>query len=300
VSDTSQLNGDQDQLGPFVDAHHHLWDLERFDYDWLAGDGWPAKTAALGDYADIRRSYTVEHLLADFSANGVAKSVHLQADMTGEDPVTETRWLQEAADATGFPQAIVAYADPADSDFGHVLDRHQQSANMRGVRIVPDAAQLQDSAFCAGLKELGRRGLVFDLAVFCDDMALAADVVRRCPDTLFLLEHTGLPQDRSLEYFRRWRRGMQRLALEENVQAKISGLGTVDHHWTVSSLEPWISETIELFGPARCMFGTNWPVDRLYSSYANLLEAYRQIIGGLPLDDQQAVWRRTAERAYRI
>src|SRR5262249_52941389 len=96
---------------PIADTHHHLWDLRRFRYDWLTGDGDPAAESFIGPYGSIREDYLIDDLLADFRGAGVVKSVHVQADISEPDPVVETAWLQSIADSHGFPHAIVAYAD---------------------------------------------------------------------------------------------------------------------------------------------------------------------------------------------
>jgi predicted TIM-barrel fold metal-dependent hydrolase len=297
---------DRDPLPPvpdaFVDAHHHLWDLDSYEYDWLMGDGWPDKTESLGDYAAIRRTYLVADLLRDFADCRVIKSVHLQADLTGPDPdpVIETRWLQRQADATGYPHAIVAWADLRSPDIAADLERHLESANMRGVRMLVDGDGLSDAAVDRGCRALADRGLSYDLAVTWELMSDARRFAARHGDLSIILEHTGLPMSRSAEYFRSWRWGMRELAAAPNVTVKISGLGTVDHAWTVDTLRPWVLETIEIFGPQRTMFGTNWPVDGLYSTYRELVEAYVELMAGFTSSEQDAMSARNAERIYRI
>ena len=93
---------------------------------------------------------------------------------------------------------------------------------------------------------------------------------------------------------------MRTLAEAENVQCKISGLGMIDNEWTVDSLRPWVLHYIEAFGVDRCYFGTNWPVDRMYSDYRSVIDAYAQIIGDLSGDEQVALFSGNAERIYRI
>jgi predicted TIM-barrel fold metal-dependent hydrolase len=286
----------------FVDAHHHLWDLEAYQYDWLMRGGWPDKTESLGDYAAIRRSYLVADLLRDFAGCRVTKSVHLQADLTGPDPdpVIETRWLQRQADASGYPHAIVAWADLRSPDVAADLERHLESANMRGVRMLVDRDGLLDAAVDRGCRALADRGLSYDLAVTWELMTDARRFAARHADLSIILEHTGLPMSRSAEYFQSWRGGMRHLAAASNVTVKVSGLGTVDHSWSVDSLRPWVLETIEIFGPERTMFGTNWPVDGLYSTYGELVGTYAEIISAFSASEREEMFARNAERVYRI
>jgi predicted TIM-barrel fold metal-dependent hydrolase len=90
------------------------------------------------------------------------------------------------------------------------------------------------------------------------------------------------------------------LAKADNVVMKISGLGMMDPRWTVESLRPWVLGSIEVFGPDRVVFGTNWPVDRMFSSYPDLINAYAEIISGFTGDEQVAMFSGNAENLFRI
>jgi predicted TIM-barrel fold metal-dependent hydrolase len=285
---------------PFVDAHHHLWDLERHEYDWLREPGWPEETEVLGDYAAIRRTYLATDLLRDAAGSGLVKSVHVQADWSGRDPVDETRWLQGVADATGVPTAIVAHADLASPAIESVLARHLASPNVRGIRSTPSETQPDEPAFRRGIAALGRARLSYDLRATPMNAVAAARLAASFPDITFIVGHAGEPLGRAPGDHASWRSGMQRLAEPPNVMVKISGLGMRDHSWTVDSIRPWVLGTIEVFGVHRCMFGTNWPVDSLYSSYTDLVSAYRAIVASLSAGEQAALLAGNAERIYRI
>lgn len=288
-----------DQLA-FIDTHHHLWELDRFHYDWLAGEGWPQQTAFLGDYSAIRRDYTIDDLLADFAGSNVVKSVHVEAAYAGPDPVEETRWLQGVADEHGFPHGIVVFCDLEAEGAEAELERHLESANVRGVRLRAHPADTSTQAFRAGFAALGKHDLSYELNGSPGQLLSGRDLALEHPDVQVILGHTGLPLERTEEYFRTWESEMRALAEAPNVAVKISGLGMVDHDWTVDSIRPWVLSTIEAFGVDRCMFGTNWPVDALYSTYAELIDAYRTIIDGFSRDEQERLFARNAERYYRI
>ncbi len=125
-------------------------------------------------------------------------------------------------------------------------------------------------------------------------------MAERFPDLPIVLGHAGLPRERSDEYFAAWQDAIAGLAKAPNVVAKISGLGIADHHWTTDSIRPWVMAVIEAFGVERCMFATNWPVDKLFSSYQVLVDAYRSIISGFSASEQNALMWRNAERYYRV
>jgi predicted TIM-barrel fold metal-dependent hydrolase len=284
----------------FVDAHHHLWDLEHHRYDWLTGDGWPEETEVIGEYAAIRRTYLAGDLLRDAADCGLTKTVHVQADLSEDDPAIETRWLEQVASATGIPTAIVAYVDVADRHVDEVLARHLEHPRVRGVRSTPGDVRPWDAAFRRGVAAVGRAGLTYDLRATPDNAAECAALADALPAVTFIVGHTGEPLSRTEEHRLAWRAGMRLLAERPNVAVKISGLGMRDHAWTVDSIRPWVLDTIDIFGPQRCLFGTNWPVDALYSSYRALVEAYRTIIEPFSAQERRAMSSANAERLYRI
>lgn len=300
MADHDPMPQDADFRVPMVDTHQHLWDLARYRYDWLMGDGRADVTAFLGDYAEIRVDYGIEELVADYASADIVKSVHVQADISELDPVVETAWLQSIADVHGFPHAIVAYADLRKPDVEAELDRHLLHANMRGIRVPDEVGLPADAPFRRGVTALARRGLSFQIDVSPGHVADLAALARSQPNLQVFLGHTGVPERRDQAYFVEWSRGLRTLAAIPNVAIKISGLGMGDHRWTTDSIRPWVIEAVETFGIDRCVFGTNWPVDRLYSDLPTLTEAYRGILSGFSLAEQESLLFRNAERLYAI
>ena len=285
---------------PFVDTHVHYWDLKdpKLRYAWLDRD-WVHPV--LGDIDGLKvLKYLAEHYLAETRFQNVSKCIHVQAAIGIADPVDETRWLQEQADRTGFPNGIVAHCDLARPDAAETLERHMEYANMRGVRDFGQGDYLVDPAWQEGYGLLARHGLVFCLDVLPENLGSARALAERYQDVVLCIDHAGFPRSRTDEYFAMWKRGMQDAAGAPNVVCKISGLGMCDNAWTVDSLRPWILGCIEAFGAERSFFGTNWPVDRLYSSYGDVLNAYEQIIADFSGAEQEALFSRNAERIFRI
>lgn len=284
----------------FVDTHVHFWNLKHPDlyYSWLQPD-W--EHPLLGDIDQLKHlRYEAEGYEAETRFAGTTKCVHVQAALGIEDPINETAWLQEMADRTGWPQAIVAHADLADAGVERVLERHCEHANMRGIRDFGTGDYLVDPDWHRGYALLAKYDLVCSLDCFWENMGKARDLARSAPDVVLVLDHTGFPLERSDEYFENWKRGMATLAEADSAVCKMSGLGMRDPRWTVESIRPWVLHAIETFGVERCFFGTNWPVDRLFSSYDAVVAAYREIVRDFSDAEQGALFARNAERVYRI
>ena len=285
----------------FVDTHVHFWDLGRPDlhYSWLRPG---ALHPVLGDIEEIKFPlFDADRFKRETSDANVAKVVHVQAALGIDDPVAETRWLQGQADATGLPHAIIAHADLKDPDLGRHLERHAEASPLvRGIRDFSEGDYLADPAFERGFGELGGLGLMCELECRWEDMGKARDLAVRNPDTVLLLDHAGFPLERTPEYFGNWRRGMRALAEADNTICKISGLGMGDNDWTVDSIRPWFECCVETFGLERCVLGTNWPVDRMYSDYGTVLDAYAQIVADWRRHEQVALFSGNAEKLFRI
>lgn len=285
---------------PFVDTHVHFWDLKHPDlrYVWLAPD---FVHPQIGDIDAIKfELYDAERFVEESRPANTVKAVHVQAAIGSDDPVKETEWLQQAADRTGFPHGIVAYTNLKDPRAEEELERHARFANLRGIRDFSEGDYLVDPDFARGYALLERFDLVCDLDCLWEDMPKARDLARRFPATTMVLDHAGFPQERSDEYFRAWRGGLAALAEAENAVVKISGLGMKDPQWTVDSIRPWLLACVEAFGVERSFLGTNWPVDRLYSDYGTLVDAYAELVADFSRDEQEALFFRNAERIYRI
>jgi predicted TIM-barrel fold metal-dependent hydrolase len=289
-------------IGPeqLIDSHHHLWDLQRHVYRWLEGGGDSATTAWIGDYSSIRQPYLIDDYLSEASRCGVRKSVHVEALWGGADSVEETRWLQTISDQYGLPQAIVVAVDLCAPDAEDQLDRHVASPNVRGVRMAQmgDLATRED--FRRGFAALAERGLSYDINIKLEHATHALGLADAFPGTTLLVDNMANPTTLDGEYLARWKTAMRMLAQAPNVVMKISGLGMADHSWTVEKIRPWVLAAFEIFSPGRCMFGSNWPVDRLYGSYESLVDTLRSITAELSVDERQAFFSGTAERCYRI
>ncbi len=287
-----------------IDAHHHLWDLAAVHYPWLMARG---VVRFFGDPTPIQRDYPIDQYRAEASAEGVQASVHVQVGAA--DGLAEARWVQAVAEANpDWPLAQVVFCDLTAADLTARLDAFQELPTVRGVRQIvgrapgEDAATgtnalLDDPRFLAGLQAVGARGLSFDLQLIPELMQKTAQVLERAPQTRVALCHAGSPHDRSAAGLAEWARALERLSALPQVSCKLSGLGMFDHRWTRDSIRPIVETCLDQFGPARAMFGSNFPVDALYSDYRTLVEAYRALV---PEEMQPQVFGATASRFYRL
>jgi predicted TIM-barrel fold metal-dependent hydrolase len=294
----------------FVDAHQHFQDIKRHYYPWLCDKDAPEKLE--GDLTPIRRNYLPADYLSDMTPVRLIKSVHVQNGWNPVDPVGETRWLQGLADRGGFPHAIVAFADLAAPDVAGTIEAHLAFPNMRGIRqilnwhedprfrVASQSGLMNDSAWRRGFGLLSRYGLSFDLQIYWPQMAVALQLAKDYPDTPILLNHFGMPIDRTPEGVAAWAHALALLAQAPNVMVKLSGLGLGHPNWTIEDTAPLLLRAIDIFGVERAMFATNLPVDRLFSEPARILLAFDSALKGFNPAERAALLRVNAEQAYRI
>ncbi|MGH6989744.1 MAG: amidohydrolase family protein [Stellaceae bacterium] len=290
-----------------IDGHHHIW--RRADLPWLEG---PMVPRIFGPYEAIRRDYPIAEFRADLAGSGVVASVYVQTNWPAARALDEVAWVQSVSDATGWPQAIVGYADLAAPDIAALLDAEQRHPALRGIRqqlhwhaeeqyrlaARPDLAA--DPQWRRGFAELAPRGLLFELQLFAPQMPAGAALARAFPETIIVLEHAGMPADTSPAGQAAWRAGMRLLADCANVHVKLSGLGTFTHRAALDEMKPIIRTTVDLFGADRCLWGSNFPVEKLWTSYADLIATFRAAIADFSLSDQRRILGETAARLYRL
>lgn len=265
-----------------------------------------------GPYEAIRRDYPIEEFLGEIDGHGVAASVYVQANWPRDKAVEEAAWVSDIAAVAGWPQAIVGYCDLIADDAPAVLRTLAAFPLVRGIRMqvhwhenelyrfesVPD--RVRDPVFRRHLALLQDYGWSFDLQVFAGQMADAAQLAADLPGITFVLQHCGMLEDTGADNRALWREGMQRLAEQDNVACKLSGLGTFIHRNDAAHIADVVGESVEIFGPERCLFGSNFPIEKLWCSYGELIDAYRQVLAAWPEAEQRLMLHDTAARVYRL
>lgn len=297
-----------------IDSHHHFWALNgSVHYPWLEDE--VDDHFFLGDYAPIRQPFLPADLRAQIpSGYRLAGTVHCEAEAARHEPEVETRWLTQLAEQQGLPLALVGWAAFADPACETQLDRQMNSPLFRGVRAKPVTAarpdqydstlgapgSLQDADWTRGLRLLEERELSWDLRVPAWHLTDAAKALEDTPNLRVILNHTGLPWDRSEQGLTRWREGMRALAANPNVAVKLSELGSPMVAWDERQNITLLAETIDIFGAERCLFASNFPVTGLNVSYATWLAMVEQAIADAAPGARQAVLHDSAVYWYRL
>ncbi|MGL4323063.1 MAG: amidohydrolase family protein [Beijerinckiaceae bacterium] len=290
-----------------VDAHHHLWDPVRNYHPWLRDE--PMIPFRYGDYSAIRRPYLTADYRSDAAPWVIDASVYVETEWDPADADGEMRFVSDLRRATGLPTVAVAQAWLDQPDCASVLEQHAARGFVRSVRHKPRAnphpqqgspGGLTDTAFRDGVRTLQPLGLRFDLQTPWWHLGEARQLADDFPSTQIILNHAGLPADRSPEGIAGWHEAMQILAGAPNVAVKISGLGQKGLPWTAAANRAIVLAVIDLFGVERCMFASNFPVDSLCASFATIFGGFESIVGDFGEAEKDALFAANARRIYAI
>lgn len=261
-----------------------------------------------GDPAPIQQNYLVNDFINESPTYKPVKSVHIQVGVDEADIYKESAWVEQQ---TPLPNAVVAYCDLSAKNAQQQIEKQQAFHKVRGIRQIvgrhidedkkhDSNALLSNSHWLKGLKHLADKGLSFDLQMIppqIDEVYLALSKVEQLNVALC---HCGSPWDQSPEGIKQWRKGLEKLAQLPNFYCKISGLGMFNHQWQEADLLPIIHACIDIFGPERIMFGSNFPVDKLYRSYDSYWRCYEHSISGFSSDEQNKMLHDNAKTFYQI
>lgn len=295
---------------PIVDAHQHFWDLGRNYHPWLSDA--PPIPFRYCDYGALRRDYLPADYRRDTARHRIVGTVHIEAEFDPAHPVAETDWLADLSAREGLPTVCVAQARLDRGDATEVLAAQAARPMVRGIRHKPHAAATPRQAergrpgsmdcpgWRAGYALLERHGLSFDLQTPWWHLDAAADLAGDFPRTPIIVNHTGLPADRSAEGLAAWRAALERVAAVPNVALKVSGLGRPGQDWTYEANGPVIRDAIAIFGPDRCLFASNFPVDGLVGSYDAIVDGFLRAIDGRTEPERRMLLHDNARRIYRM
>ncbi len=277
-----------------IDAHHHFWNPDTFHYPWMEGDA----------LDPVRRPFSPTDLAPELQANAIDGTVVVQ---TVSD-VAETRQFLQTATETDWVRGVVGWVDLTDPAVGDTLDRLMETypGLLVGIRHQvhdeTDPDWLGRSDVLRGLTALAARGLTYDLLVRTRELPSAIATVRRLPELEFVLDHIAKPPI-ALGWDASWASGVSDLAANANVHVKLSGMVTEAgwDDWTASTLAPYITQILDVFGPNRAMFGSDWPVCLLAADdYEAVVSALDTNLIGLSDRERDAVFGLNAARFYKL
>lgn len=296
--------------GPIIDAHHHLWDVSLGRHPWLTDSA--ANIAALGDIGYMRRNYLADDYWRDAANQNVVATVCIEALWDrARDPVEETAWFEAADKPRNIAARYVSYVKLDAADAERVLERQVAFERVAGLRETvrwhPDPAKrwtdkalLHDPAWRRGVGLLKRHGLVLELLMnpyqAGDVAALAADF----PDQVFVVDHCASPVDRDADGLARWKAGLIAMARAPNVAIKLSNYGAYDPDRSIGNLRATVMPCIEAFGPARTMFGSDYPVARRSMGFDQVCDTLKDLLADFSDDEQRAIFHDTAQGYYRM
>ena len=244
--------------------------------------------------------------------HGVVKSVYVQVNVAPKDALWEARWALDEGSKAGLCNAVIAWADFSDQGIYYSLEAYKEMASVRGIRqqlhwhenplyrFAPRPDLMADADWRRGFAHLGNFDMHFELQVFPGQYSHALDLVDAFPNQRFVLLHGGMPDDTSAEGLRNWQAGIAEFAKRDNVYTKVSGFGTFTRSCAVELKRPLIERTVDTFGPDRCMFGSNFPIEKLWTDYGHLLSTVTACLDGYTPEERQAVMHDTAASVYRI
>jgi L-fuconolactonase len=272
-----------------IDSHHHLWQYNDRDYVWMTDE-----------MEILRRDYLPSDLQTNLERSGIDGSVVVQARQS----LDETRWLLSLAADNPRIRGVVGWVPLVEDNVEHALEEFAGDRNLKAVRHVvhdePDDAYILRDDFNRGIATLSRFGLVYDVLIFASHLDNTLRFVDRHAGQPFVVDHIAKPTITEKQFDQGWADRIRELARRENVTCKVSGVVTEvrDPQWSIDLIRPYWETVLDAFGPARLMFGTDWPVCLLRLSYEQWVSTVSDLIHDLSADEQDSIMGGTAVRVY--
>ena len=276
---------------PVIDSHQHFWHLGLFDTRWLERL----------EHRPICRDFLPGDLAPLLQAAGVERSVFVQT----QHNVEENRWILTLAEQHPFIAGVVGWIDLASPDCERQLEEFAAHPKFVGVRHVvqdePDDDFIIRPEFLRGLAVLERLDVPYDLLFYVRHLRHAATLAARLPDLRLVINHLAKPQIKAGE-IDAWRSDLAAAARHPNVWCKLSGMVTEAdwQAWRPADLKPYVQAALELFGPQRLMYGSDWPVSVLAGTYQQVFDALGEALGPISADERAQIFGGTAAEFYRL
>ncbi|MDD3062417.1 MAG: amidohydrolase family protein [Massilibacteroides sp.] len=273
-----------------IDTHHHLWNYDPIEFDWIDED-----------MISISKSFLPADLQSTLDGTGVTGVISVQA----RQKIEETEWLLSLTAENEWMKGIVGWLPLAAENISELLQKYSTNKWMKGLRHVvqaePDPEFILGKAFNRGVSLLKNYNLVYDVLIFQHQLPATIRFVDLHPDQLFVLDHIGKPKIKTHE-LEPWASNLKMLAERENVYCKISGMVTEAEYkkWSPTQLKPYFDIVLEAFSPSRLLFGSDWPVCLVATTYADWVQLVKQFLSDLSIHEQEQILYKNAMTTYRI
>lgn len=273
-----------------IDSHQHFWQVGRFDYPWMS----PELGVLYRDYSPE----TLEPILREY---GVAETILVQAS----NSLAETDWLLSLAEQHQFIVGVVGWVDLEDPGLAEDLEVFKANPKFKGVRHLVESESQEDwlaqPEVIRGLQMLEQDDVVYDLLVHTRHLKHVKTVAEACPRLRLVVDHMAKPKIASSER-NEWASALKEVAAYPNISCKLSGLVTEANHksWQTEDLRPYVENALEVFGPERMMFGSDWPVCLLAAPYVQVLETFQTLLRELSDEKRAMIFSGNAMEIYRL
>jgi predicted TIM-barrel fold metal-dependent hydrolase len=282
-------------MTPLVDCHQHLWDLSKFKLAWVK-DGDPlASSHTLKEYAEAAQGLNI------------VKAVYMEVDVVEEQQQKEADYIIDLIKSKAGPTvaAVVSGRPNKGEAFKTYVNQFKGSPYVKGLRQVVHTEHTPPGysttkEFIAGVRYLGEIGLRWDICIRPADLPDAAKLVSECPHTRFILDHCGNAPILDAKKMEQWKKDIAKVAEHKNVVGKVSGIiaSVKKGAWSVDQLAPAVNHTLEVFGPDRVMWASDWPVCTLGAALKEWVTAAKEIVHDRPAEQQRKLFHDNAVRFY--
>lgn len=272
-----------------IDTHQHFWKYDPVIYDWITEE-----------MSVIRKDFLPNDLAEVLKADKVDACISVQANQTE----AETEWLVKFADENNFIAGVVGWVDLRSELIKERLQYFSQYKKLKGFRHVLQGEEpsfMLQKDFLNGISKLNKYGFTYDILIFPHHLEAAMQLVRKFPDQRFVIDHIAKPSIKDGKTDE-WKACMEKISKHQNVYCKLSGMVTEADwkNWTKESLTPYIDVVVNCFGTDRIMFGSDWPVCLVASSYTNWLGVIKEYFASYTIDEQEKVFSKNAIRFYNL
>ena len=272
-----------------IDAHQHFWNYDSERFEWITDD-----------MAALRRNFLPKDLYPILQASQIDGCIAVQA----EEHLRETAFLLELSEDHPWILGVVGWAELAQDNLDEILDHWSNYSKLLGFREVLQSKEpeyMLRKEFIRGIHKLGQRGYTYDLLTYPQQLPAALQLVDACPNQFFVIDHLSKPDIKAGDW-KAWKKSLQPFSERELVYAKVSGLVTEADwkKWSPADLFPYLEITLELFGPKRLLFGSDWPVCLVAGQYKEVLGVIESFAEQLSAHEKEALFGGTAQEFYKI